>query len=27
LRAYSFAQDRPIGEVGADIAAGRLRLD
>jgi hypothetical protein len=27
LRAYAFSHDRPIGDVAADIAAGRLRLD
>ena len=27
LRAYSFSHDRPIGEIAADVAAGRLRLD
>ncbi len=27
LRAYAFSHDRPIGDVAADVAAGRLRLD
>jgi len=27
LRAYSFSHDRPISEIAADVAAGRLRLD
>jgi hypothetical protein len=27
LRAYAFSHDRPISDVAADIAAGRLRLD
>ena len=27
LRAYSFAEDRPISEVATDIVSGELRLD
>ena len=27
LRAYAFSHDRPISDVAADVAAGRLRLD
>ncbi len=27
LRAYAFSHDRPIGEVAAEVADGRLRLD
>jgi GAF domain-containing protein/ANTAR domain-containing protein len=27
LRAYAFSHDRPIAEVAADVAAGRVRLD
>jgi hypothetical protein len=27
LRAYSFSYDRPIGDVAAEVAAGRLRFD
>ena len=27
LRAYAFSHDRPIGDVAAEVAAGRLRLD
>jgi len=27
LRAYAFSHDRPIADVAADVAAGRLRLD
>ncbi len=27
LRAYAFSHDRTIGDVAADVAAGRLRLD
>ena len=27
LRAYAFAEDRPITEVAADVVAGRLRFD
>jgi hypothetical protein len=27
LRAYAFSHDRPISEVAAEVAAGRLRLD
>jgi hypothetical protein len=27
LRAYAFSHDRPVDEVAADVAAGRLRLD
>jgi GAF domain/ANTAR domain len=27
LRAYAYSHDRPIGDVAADVAAGRLRLD
>ena len=27
LRAYSFSHDRPIGDVAAEVAAGRLRFD
>jgi hypothetical protein len=27
LRAYAFSHDRPIIDVAADVAAGRLRLD
>ncbi len=27
LRAYAFSHDRPVGDVAADVAAGRVRFD